>query len=118
MLTLGLISPNLRLTEDARSVITDVAAWIPLVFSALLFTPVMWGEEFGWRIYLQIRLFNNDKPLVACHYHRTQWGVWHFPALIPGSLPNQNGVLSMLGYYVYHFSITNKVAWISYWLSC
>ena len=48
MLTLGLLSPNLRLTEDARSVITDVAAWIPLVFGALLFTPVMWGEEFGW----------------------------------------------------------------------
>lgn len=118
MLTLGLLSPNLRLTEDARSVITDVAAWIPLVFSALLFTPVMWGEEFGWRSYLQIRLFNNYKPLVAAIITGLIWGVWHFPALIPGSLHNQNGVLSMLGYYVYHFSITNKVAWISYWLSC
>lgn len=65
MLPFGLISPDLGLTQDTQSVITDVAAWVPLVFGALLFTPIIWGEEFGWRSYLQIRLFNNDKPLIA-----------------------------------------------------
>lgn len=44
------------------------ALWLVMPFqamiSAVLFTPVLWGEEFGWRGYLQVRLFV-ERPLLA-----------------------------------------------------
>ena len=73
--SLGLISPDLGITQDAQSVITELQHSVSLVFGALLFTPIIWGEEFGWRSYLPIRLFNNDKPLIASIVHGLVWGV-------------------------------------------
>jgi uncharacterized protein len=47
---------------------------------AILATPVLWGEEFGWRGYLQPRLFPG-RPLLAAVATGLIWGVWHFPLL-------------------------------------
>jgi membrane protease YdiL (CAAX protease family) len=47
---------------------------------SVLLTPVLWGEEFGWRSYLQLRLFGS-RPLVAAIATGIIWGVWHFPLL-------------------------------------
>jgi membrane protease YdiL (CAAX protease family) len=51
-----------------------------LAFS-LIAAPILWGEEFGWRSYLQIRLFP-ERPLVAAIATGLIWGVWHYPLLI------------------------------------
>jgi len=62
-----------------------VWAVIPFQLSvnALLATPVLWGEEFGWRGYLQVRLLA-ERPLLAAVTTGLIWGLWHFPLNVRG----------------------------------
>lgn len=53
-----------------------VAAELAVV--ALVSTLILWGEEFGWRGYLQVRLFGH-RPLLAAVATGLIWGVWHYP---------------------------------------
>jgi len=50
---------------------------------ALLATPLLFGEEFGWRGYLQLRLFP-DRPIASALATGLIWGVWHYPLLLRG----------------------------------
>ena len=63
------------------------AAWyaVPLValINAPIMAPVLFGEEFGWRGYLQLRLFG-DKPTLAAIATGIIWGLWHLPILLRG----------------------------------
>ncbi len=54
-----------------------------LVLVAVASTPVFWGEEFGWRGYLQLRLFAG-RPLLAAVATGLIWAVWHYPVLLRG----------------------------------
>lgn len=54
-----------------------------LALTALLATPVLWGEEFGWRGYLQPRLLAG-RPLGAAVITGLIWGVWHYPIVLMG----------------------------------
>ena len=60
-------------------------AILPVQFAmgALIGTPLLWGEEFGWRGYLQPRLFGN-RPLLAAVSTGLIWGVWHYPLNLRG----------------------------------
>jgi membrane protease YdiL (CAAX protease family) len=49
-----------------------------LAVVSLLYTPILWGEEFGWRGYLQVRLLSH-RPLLAAVATGLIWGVWHYP---------------------------------------
>jgi membrane protease YdiL (CAAX protease family) len=44
---------------------------------------VTWGEEFGWRSYLQIRLFA-ERPILAAVVTGLIWGLWHYPIIFLG----------------------------------
>lgn len=71
----------------------DVTSFVPLglltllvvvavlLVQAVVFTPILWGDEFGWRSYLQIRLLA-DKPLLAAVATGLIWGVWHYPIIL------------------------------------
>ncbi len=68
------------------------ALWIllPIQFMivALIATPILWGEEFGWRGYLQLRLLS-QRPLLAAIATGLIWGVWHYPLNLRGyNYPN------------------------------
>lgn len=52
-----------------------------LLILAIIVTPLLWGEEFGWRGYLQIRLFA-DRPLLAAVATGVIWGIWHYPLIV------------------------------------
>lgn len=54
-----------------------------LIVQSVLVTPLLWGEEFGWRGYLQPRL-SPGRPLLAALYTGLIWGVWHYPVLLQG----------------------------------
>jgi uncharacterized protein len=54
-----------------------------LVVTALFATPVLFGEEFGWRGYLQLRLFPG-RPTLAAISTGVIWGAWHWPVLVRG----------------------------------
>ena len=42
-----------------------------------------WGEEFGWRSYLQIRLLA-ERPALAAVVTGLIWGLWHYPLILLG----------------------------------
>jgi len=56
---------------------------IELFFAALLATPILFGEEFGWRGYLQLRLFAHS-PTLAAVSTGIIWGLWHVPIILGG----------------------------------
>ncbi len=62
-----------------------------IILLSLISTPVSWGEEFGWRGYLQIRLFAG-KPLLAATATGVIWGIWHYPMILMGYLFSGNPV--------------------------
>lgn len=56
---------------------------VQLLITALVATPILWGEEFGWRGYLQLRLLK-QRPLLAAIATGVIWGMWHLPLNIRG----------------------------------
>jgi membrane protease YdiL (CAAX protease family) len=54
-----------------------------LPVTALFATPLLFGEEFGWRGYLQLRLFP-DRPVLSAVVTGVIWGIWHAPVILRG----------------------------------
>jgi membrane protease YdiL (CAAX protease family) len=91
---LGVLSPDLTFRQGlARLVPGAVVPTLPpgvatalpvlLLLQALMFSPLLWGEEFGWRGYLQVRLFPR-RPLAAAAATGVIWGLWHLPLNLRG----------------------------------
>jgi membrane protease YdiL (CAAX protease family) len=57
-----------------------IAGWLFGVFFAV---PINFGEEFGWRGYLQLRLFP-DAPVLSAVATGIIWAVWHYPLTLRG----------------------------------
>jgi membrane protease YdiL (CAAX protease family) len=70
-------------------------ALLQLLLTALITTPLLWGEEFGWRGYLQIRLFSQYPPLAALATGII-WGIWHYPLILMGYERYDNLPLGLL----------------------
>ena len=69
---------------------------IPLLMGVSVLTmPLFWGEEFGWRSYLQPRLWG-DRPLLGAATTGLIWGVWHYPLAFTGYSDNPNIALTLL----------------------
>ena len=54
-----------------------------LLLASVASSPLLFGEEFGWRGYLQLRLLAH-RPLLAAIATGLIWGVWHYPLLLVG----------------------------------
>ena len=54
-----------------------------LPINALFATPILFGEEFGWRSYLQLRLFP-AQPVLSAVVTGAIWGIWHYPVNLRG----------------------------------
>jgi membrane protease YdiL (CAAX protease family) len=83
----GLIVPGVDAAHQAQAA-AGIAklgpALIPLMLvNAIFATPILWGEEFGWRGYLQPRLFPG-RPLASAVVTGVIWAVWHFPLILRG----------------------------------
>jgi len=57
-----------------------------LIIGAFVGLAEAWGEEFGWRGYLQIRLLS-DRPVLAALATGVIWGLWHIPVYLRVPLP-------------------------------
>lgn len=53
------------------------------LITSVIATPILFGEEFGWRGYLQPRLFA-DRPALSALATGLIWGVWHYPLIFRG----------------------------------
>src|SRR5439155_3884462 len=91
-LCLGFGSPSSSLATALRLLLSEgahvpdlpVIVVVPqLMLNAILFTPLLCGEEFGWRGYLQMRLLPG-RPLGAAVATGVIWGIWHYPILLMG----------------------------------
>lgn len=93
---LGISQPDFSLQRSLGTLVSEAASPLPqlpayiwlvlplqLLMTALLATPILWGEEFGWRGYLQLRLLG-QRPVLAALTTGLIWGVWHFPLILRG----------------------------------
>jgi uncharacterized protein len=76
--TAGAAGHNVGALDHAGALIVP-----ELMLAAILTTPVLWGEEFGWRGYLQQRILIG-RPLPAAMVTGLIWGFWHFPVILRG----------------------------------
>lgn len=58
-----------------RGLVPLLCIWL---VQAIVGAPVSFGEEFGWRGYLQKRLFP-ENPVLSAVVTGIIWGYWHFP---------------------------------------
>ena len=71
----------------------NIIAWI---VGTLIWTPILFGEEFGWRGYLQPRLAPG-RPLLAALLIGLIWGIWHYAQVLAGIVLSAN-LLALLIY--------------------
>jgi membrane protease YdiL (CAAX protease family) len=98
-----------------------VPAWTPhsllpllclLLVSAVLGAPISFGEEFGWRGYLQLRLFPNN-PALSAVGTGVIWGLWHFPAAIRGfGYPDNPIVGALIMYPIFGIVFSIIFGWL------
>jgi membrane protease YdiL (CAAX protease family) len=79
----GIGSLGLDLPPSAAPSLLGLALPFLLLVNALLAFPLLWGEEFGWRGYLQVRLFP-ERPLLAAVSTGIIWSLWHLPLNLRG----------------------------------
>jgi uncharacterized protein len=85
---------------------------VPQVIAvALLSIPLLWGEEFGWRGYLQSRMFAG-RPVAAAIATGIIWAVWHFPLTLRGYNYPDAPVLGSLLFIPVTILISYILGWI------
>jgi membrane protease YdiL (CAAX protease family) len=99
-------------------------AIIPIGFliNSLYATFILWGEEFGWRGYLQIRLFS-ENPLLAAVTTGIIWGIWHYPLNLRGYNFPEHPVLGLAVFPVSTVLLSIIFGWLrlrsgSVWPAC
>lgn len=84
---------------------------IQSMITAMVATPILLGEEFGWRGYLQVRLFRN-RPLLAAVLTGVIWAFWHLPINLRGyNFPDQP-IVGMLIFTVSAIMLSIIFGWL------
>jgi membrane protease YdiL (CAAX protease family) len=84
---------------------------VSLLMTSLFSTFILWGEEFGWRGYLQVRLFA-ERPLLAALTTGIIWGVWHYPINLRGYNFPEHPILGLLIFPVSTVMISIIFGWL------
>ncbi|GAC1363049.1 MAG: CPBP family intramembrane metalloprotease [Herpetosiphon sp.] len=120
---LGIERPDWSVTHAIRALAAGrgsgaaLPRWLPyvlpvqLVFNAVIVAPLLWGEEFGWRGYLQQRLYPGQ-PVRAAVVTGLIWGVWHYPLILAGYEYPQNRLLGLLLFPVSTVLLAIILGWI------
>ena len=87
-------------------------AGLPLLMGiAVLMAPLFWGEEFGWRGYLQIRLLSHS-PLKASIATGFIWAVWHYPLYFLGYSEYANPFIGLITATAFAILLSVILAWL------
>lgn len=70
---------------------------VELSVGSIAGSTLIWGEEFGWRGYLQVRLLAR-RPALAAVATGLVWAVWHVPWLLWGAVLSVDLVLSAVAF--------------------
>ena len=115
---MGVLSPGTTVSD-----LPSIFFFIPIVMIASLFsTFAIWGEEFGWRGYLQIRLFS-ERPLLAAVSTGIIWGIWHYPINLRGYNFPEHPILGLLVFPISTILLSIIFGWLrlrsgSVWSAC
>jgi membrane protease YdiL (CAAX protease family) len=120
---LGLYRPDL---SPLRQVIPGMElpepAGLLLVLAGPVFLlPAFWGEEFGWRSYLQLRV--SRSPLRATVITGIIWSVWHYPLVFTNYVGYSNPFLKIVTWTPLLITQAIILAWLflrsgSVWVPC
>jgi membrane protease YdiL (CAAX protease family) len=115
---LGIARPDFSLSRAVTAGYASPAlsghGWLivpQLMITAVLATPVLWGEEFGWRGYLQKRLFVG-RPVAAAIATGLIWGVWHYPVTLRGYNYPDHPFMGSLIFPIFTVLIAYILGWI------
>jgi membrane protease YdiL (CAAX protease family) len=81
------------------------------LLTAIIATPLLLGEEFGWRSYLQIRLLAH-RPLPAAIVTGVIWGIWHYPVNLQGYNYPGNRILGLFLFPVLTVLLSIIFGWL------
>ena len=117
---MGVLSPETTVSELPSFFWVFIP--IGLLIMSLFATFVLWGEEFGWRGYLQIRLFA-ERPLLAAVTTGIIWGIWHYPINLRGYNFPEHPVLGLLVFPISTVMLSIIFGWLrlrtgSVWSAC
>ena len=98
-----------------------VAGLAVVLLMPLVLAPVFWGEEFGWRSYLQQRLHNH--PLRAVLITGVVWAAWHYPAAFTDYGGYANPYFGMVSWTASIIPLAVILGWLflrsgSVWVTC
>jgi membrane protease YdiL (CAAX protease family) len=97
-------------------------AGLLLVLAApIVLMPLFWGEEFGWRSYLQQRV--GSRPFRATLITGIIWAVWHYPAVFTDYSDYSNPFLGIATWTLLLIAQAVILAWLflrsgSVWVPC
>jgi membrane protease YdiL (CAAX protease family) len=104
--SLAVLYPNLSASRGIAFVVL-----LQLLITALITTPVLWGEEFGWRSYLQLRLLD-QWPALAAVTTGLIWGIWHAPLILMGYERYDNLALGFLLFTLLTIALSLIFGWL------
>jgi membrane protease YdiL (CAAX protease family) len=87
---------NVKITENLTSL-------LPLMITGMLIGA--FGEEIGWRSFLQPILEKKNSVLVASIFVGIIWGLWHVGHY-------KSGLLFMTGFFLFTISVSIIIAWL------
>ena len=99
------------------------AALVPgTLLAALVSAPLFWGEEFGWRGYLQPRLYGG-RSLPGAIGTGLLWGVFHYPLILAGFEGYEDRALGLAIFPVSTILLSIIFGWLrarggSIWPTC
>jgi uncharacterized protein len=104
-----------------RSSVTPILL-ISALAGALLAAPLFFGEEFGWRGYLQLRVARG-RPVLAAVVTGLIWGVYHYPVILVGFEGFENRLLGLIVFPVTTILLSIIFGWLraktgSVWAPC
>ena len=89
--------------------------WIGLILqlmvNSLVTTPFLFGEEFGWRGYLQTRLFA-DSPIASAVITGFLWGIWYLPLNLAGYNYDGHPILGSVVFLVTAIFLSIIFGWL------
>jgi membrane protease YdiL (CAAX protease family) len=83
--------------------------------------PAFWGEEFGWRSYLQLRV--GRSPIQAAVITGIIWSVWHYPLVFTDYTDYSNPFLGIVTWTLLIIAQAIILAWLflrsgTVWVPC
>ena len=92
----------------------QLPGWVGLLLLMgvpVLMMPLFWGEEFGWRGYLQVRLLSHS-PLKAAIATGFIWAVWHYPLYFLGYAEYANPFIGLITATIFAILLAIILAWL------